>query len=304
MPSILSLQLDAFPLVLVPRAARGGRGRPAGCCGPATSSIAIVCSACRQHVRLRRVHDHDAACGWRRRRRCCRAPIPARPTTTSSSPASSTSAVTWVALRITSADAPAHGVEQLGGRQPELHVDLEPGARHRLEPALGELLGDQHALHQSRVARCAGLGTARRHVHRTYRVPRNLAMRSTPSTMASSPSAKRQPRVAGRAERLARHDRDLRFFEQQLAQLERRRRRATGELATEHALERREAVERALRLEAGDTRDRRQHLVHDPAPTVERGRASRRPRRGRRSPPRARRAATRWRRSRSGATAG
>ena len=48
-------------------------------------------------------------------------------------------------------------------------------------------------------------------------------------------------------------------------------RRAPGELATEHALERREAVERALRLEAGDTRDRGEHLVHHAAAALERG---------------------------------
>src|SRR5436190_23394022 len=66
---------------------------------------------------------------------------------------------------------------------------------------------------------------------------------------------KAQPRVARRAERLARHDRDLRLFEQHLAQLEGGLRATTRDLTTEHAFERREAIERALRLEALDARD-------------------------------------------------
>ena len=175
-------------------------------------------------------------------------PMPARPTTTSSSPASSTSAVTCVALRITSADAPLHRVEQLGGREPEPDVDLEPGGRHRLEPAVGEPLGDENALHQSRVDAAGARHPARASRRRADRgsPPSSFAMRSTPSTSASSPSANDKPRVARRAERLAGHDRDLGLFEQELAELERRLRRATGDLATEHALERREAVERAL----------------------------------------------------------
>ena len=44
-----------------------------------------------------------------------------------------------------------------------------------------------------------------------------------------------------------------------------------GELATEHALERGEAVERTLRFETGDARDRGEQLVHHPTATVERG---------------------------------
>ena len=69
--------------------------------------------------------------------------MPARPTTTSSSAASSTSAVTWVALRITSADAPRTASSSSLGDRPEPDVDLEPGGAHGLEPALGELLADQ-----------------------------------------------------------------------------------------------------------------------------------------------------------------
>ena len=41
-----------------------------------------------------------------------------------------------------------HRVEELLGRQAEPDVDLEAGAAHGLEPALGELLADQHALHR------------------------------------------------------------------------------------------------------------------------------------------------------------
>ena len=81
----------------------------------------------------------------------------------------------------------AHGVEQLVGREPEPHVDLEPGRAHRLEPAVGEPLGDEDALHQSRVDAVATRRPARS-TGRT-RAPSSLAMRSTPSTRSSSPSA-------------------------------------------------------------------------------------------------------------------
>ena len=39
-----------------------------------------------------------------------------------------------------------HRVDELLGREPELHVDLEPGGAHRLQPALGQLFGHQDAL--------------------------------------------------------------------------------------------------------------------------------------------------------------
>ena len=88
-----------------------------------------------------------------------------------------------------------HRVEELARREsPRLHVDLEPGAAHGLEPAVGELLGDEDALHRVEARRsargperCPDDSTSR--TARGYRV-RNLAMRSTPSTRASSPRAK------------------------------------------------------------------------------------------------------------------
>ena len=97
---------------------------------------------------------------------------------------------------------------------------------------------------------------SRERIAETRRVS-SLAMRSTPSTRASSASAKLKPGVPGGPERLAGDDRDPRLLEDQLAELERVGGRAPADLAAEHALERGEAVERALRLEARDPGDRR-----------------------------------------------
>ena len=108
-----------------------------------------------EHVRLRGVDDHHAA-PVAASTSTLSSPMPARPTTTSSSAASSTSALTCVALRITSAGAPPHGVEQLFGREAEADVDLEPGGAHGLEPAVGELLADQDALHRAEARRGSG----------------------------------------------------------------------------------------------------------------------------------------------------
>ena len=72
-------------------------------------------------------------------------PIPARPTTTSSVPASSTSAVTWVALRMMRADAPRTALEQLLRGQADGDVDVEAGRRQRVEAHLGQRFGDQHS---------------------------------------------------------------------------------------------------------------------------------------------------------------
>ncbi len=152
----------------------------------------------RQHVGLRRVHDHDAAAGGR------------------------------LDVDVVEADAGApdddelvgrledlggdlrgaadherrrtpHRVEQLLGREPETDVDLEPGAAHGLEPAVGELLADQDALHRIESRRSAGSDRERLQAIRgcgtrpgtmqRYRV-RHFAMRSTPSTSASSARAK------------------------------------------------------------------------------------------------------------------
>ena len=69
--------------------------------------------------------------------------------------------MTWVALRITSADASRDRVEQRLGSESEAHVDLEPGAAHGVEPAVGELFGDQHALHRAEARRSARSGRER-----------------------------------------------------------------------------------------------------------------------------------------------
>ena len=66
-------------------------------------------------------------------------PMPARPTTTRSVPAASTSAVTVVAERMTRACGAGHGRHQLLGGQIELHVDLVAGFGHQFEAGLGQL---------------------------------------------------------------------------------------------------------------------------------------------------------------------
>ena len=72
-------------------------------------------------------------------------PIPARPTTTRSVPAASTSAVTWVALRITSAATPGSAAHSSSGVRPVLTSTSRPAGAHRVEPALGEGFGDENA---------------------------------------------------------------------------------------------------------------------------------------------------------------
>ena len=129
-------------------------------------------------------------------------------------------------------------------------------------------------------------------------------MRWTPSSMSSSDERERQARVPGRAEGLAGDDRDLGLVEQHLGELDRVARRPPRDLAAEHALEGREAVEGALRLDAGHARDRREQLVHATAAPFERRRASPPRPRGRRAARRAPPAATRCRRSTSSATGG
>ena len=75
--------------------------------------------------------------------------MPARPTTSRSVPAASTSSVTVVAERMIRAWAPTMAVEQLVGGQPEPHVDLVAGGAQAVEPAVGDLFGDQDARHRT-----------------------------------------------------------------------------------------------------------------------------------------------------------
>ena len=142
-------------------------------------------------------------------------PIPARPTTTRS----------------------VAGLEHLGGRpgsrcgsrarprpaprraarsgeSPSRTSTSSPARAHGLEPAVGELLGDEDALHRIEARR-----TVRRHSarHRPDRAPSSLAMRSTPSTRSSSPSANDSRAYPGAPNASPGHDRDLRLVEEQLA---------------------------------------------------------------------------------------
>ena len=80
------------------------------------SSIAIVCSAVERMFdcgALTTITPRSVAASTSTLSR----PMPARPTTTRSVPASSTSAVTWVAERMISAAAPGTTLDQLVGRQ-------------------------------------------------------------------------------------------------------------------------------------------------------------------------------------------
>ena len=70
--------------------------------------------------------------------------MPARPTTTRSVPAASTSAVTWVALRITRRRDAGQRRAELLGRETGLDLDVEAGGAHRVEPAFGEWFGDEN----------------------------------------------------------------------------------------------------------------------------------------------------------------
>ena len=94
-------------------------------------------------------------------------PMPARPTTSRTSAASSTSAVTCVAERMTSASAPEMASRSPSGVRCELDVDLVPGGPQLLERAVGDLLGHEDAGHQAN----------------------SSCSRSTPTTRSSSPSA-------------------------------------------------------------------------------------------------------------------
>src|SRR5690606_17683426 len=79
----------------------------------------------------------------------------------------------------------------------------------------------------------------------------------------------RQPQVAARPERLARHDGDLRLLEEQLRELGRGRRAAPADLLAEHALHGGVGVEGALRRRADDAVDLVEHPHDRPAPAVE-----------------------------------
>ena len=114
------------------------------------SSIAMVCSA------VVRMFDCGALttitpCVVAASVSTLSSPIPARPTTTRSWPAASTSAVTVVAERMMRAWAPTTASTQLLGAEVELEVDVVAGGPEAIEPAVGDLLGHQDARHGRRV---------------------------------------------------------------------------------------------------------------------------------------------------------
>ena len=152
-------------------------------------------------------------------------PMPARPTTISSGAASSTSAVTCVAERMTSACALGHRVEQTLGREPELDVDVVARGAQLLQPAVGDLLGDDDPAHQARSS-CS----------RVDAIDQVLVA-----------EGEGQAHVPRAAEGLARHQGHLRLAEDDIGQLQRRGHRPPADLPPQQALEGREAVERALR---------------------------------------------------------
>ena len=71
-------------------------------------------------------------------------PIPARPTTTRSDPASNTSAVTCVAERMISALRAGHRLQQFVGREVQGDVDIMAGRGQPIEAARGQGFGYQH----------------------------------------------------------------------------------------------------------------------------------------------------------------
>ena len=138
----LAVQLDALPLRAVPLPRLAGRRCACGTLRACASSSAIVCSAAE------RMFDCGALTTMTPRRVASATstlsrPIPARPTTTRSAAAASTSAVTCVALRITSAAAPWTASSSCLGSEVRLHVDVEAGRLHRLDAARGQRFGDE-----------------------------------------------------------------------------------------------------------------------------------------------------------------
>ena len=81
-------------------------------------------------------------------------PMPARPTTTRSCPAASTSAVTVVADRMIRAWAPGMAATSCLGVEVELEVDLVAGGPEAVEAAVGDLLGDEDAGHPRSLVGC------------------------------------------------------------------------------------------------------------------------------------------------------
>ena len=194
-------------------------------------------------------------------------PMPARPTTTRSVPASSTSAVTWVAERTMRACGAARWRRAAppgrgrAGRRPRGRRRPAPRGRAR------RALGDEYPCHvtrrsslgpDSRAMRCrstdvcsARLGPRRR---RPYSAVEELAEARDPLDDGVVAERVGQAEVAGGAEGLAGDDGHVGLVDGHLGQVGRGATGAPARRRPEQALHRREGVEGALGLDAGDAR--------------------------------------------------
>ena len=132
-PERLAVELDAFPLRAVPAAGAqvGVRLRHVARLreqqAPSCARRPRGCSTAARSRPSRRAWSP-------RRRRRCRGRCRPGPTTTRSVPAASTSAVTWVALRITSAATPGSAAQSSSGVRPVLTSTSSPAARIASSP--------------------------------------------------------------------------------------------------------------------------------------------------------------------------
>ena len=146
----LAVQLDALPARPVPAPGLEvgvGLGHVAGLGEQQRERVL----GRRDHVRLGGVHDHHAPAGGLG---------DVDVVETDAGPADhhelgarrpSTSAVTRVALRITSADAPATACSQIGRVEADADVHLVPGVAQGFEPAVGDRFGHENAMrHETR----------------------------------------------------------------------------------------------------------------------------------------------------------
>ena len=141
----------------------------------------------REDVRLRRVHDHDAAAGRLRDVDVVEA---------DAGPADDDEVAPGLEhlgghLRRAADHQRRRAVdraEQLVGRQPRLQVDVETGGGHRLQAAVGKGLTDEDAGGHERARLPAVAGRAPNGNPVVHALSRS-AMRRTPSPRSSSPSA-------------------------------------------------------------------------------------------------------------------
>ena len=169
----------------------------------------------REDVRLRRVHHHHAA-----PRRFGDVDVVEADTGPSDDDEVAPGlehlgASTWVALRMTSADAPASAPRKRFGAEAGLHVDVEAGRDHRFDAASGERFADEDARSHGRSRLPA------RDLRAGVRVGEHVPDAADAVAEIVVTEREGKPRVAGRAERLAGDDRDLGHVEQHLAELER-----------------------------------------------------------------------------------